>query len=237
MRKYFLVAIYIICFAFGAFAQGNKQACPSISVIVPAGVTFYGNDAVFTVNLDRRGVNNINEANLSYQWSVSVGDIEDGQGTPSISVHVPTESTNNNLWATVTITGLPQGCASSFKERTPISPTCALPVTVDEYGRQSFKDERARLANLAIQLNTNPESGALFVIYVTPKESNSFINKRITNIKNYLAKRFSITETRLRFVFAAQYSYQTKIYLIPPGAMNDFPGAEPDLKRLRPNKE
>lgn len=230
MLKLLFVAIFISCLSFGVVAQENKQACPSISVAGPTSIVFYGNNAVFSANLDARDVSNINGANITYQWAVSEGEIVNGQGTSSISVRVPSESTNNNLRTTVTITGLPRGCVSEAKEVTPLSPACALPAQADEYGRQPFKDEKARLANVAIQLNANPGFSALFLIYVTPNGSNSFITKRVTNIKNYLAKRFGIAETRLRFVFAKQDSYLTKIYLIPPGAIDDFLGLQSDPK-------
>jgi hypothetical protein len=77
--------------------------CPTISVACPAdGDTLQFTATVTPANPDLK---------LTYQWTVSRGEIKSGQGTPQITVDA--ERNGKGLGATVEVSGLPAKCPNN----------------------------------------------------------------------------------------------------------------------------
>ena len=77
-------------------APPPKCACPTLSVSGPAGLTNAGDTMTFTASAS---------GDLTYNWTVSAGTIESGQGTPSITVRTAAGMEGTNVTATVKIGG------------------------------------------------------------------------------------------------------------------------------------
>src|SRR5690606_20383933 len=88
--------------------------CGTLSVIGPAGITPPGQSMTFTANATG------GSADVTYNWSVSSGTIESGQGTPSIVVSTTNDMANTSVTATVELGGL--------------DPACNCPSTASEVG-------------------------------------------------------------------------------------------------------
>ncbi len=97
-RTSFLLSILSLLLSFSLLAQD----CPKISVYSPISVKA-GEEMVFTVN--------VSGSNLTYNWSISAGTIESGQGTTTIKVNT-TGLAGQSVTATVELGGLPLKCAS-----------------------------------------------------------------------------------------------------------------------------
>jgi hypothetical protein len=230
MLKIPSLIISILFLSVATIAQTNETSvCPSISVNGPEAMVYFGETAIFTAS-----VSSGSDQKITYEWTVGEGTVEHGLRTPSISVRTPIGTTPINLSAVVRIGGLPDGCPNEGKKTVPVAPLCMLAVEADEYGKLAFEDEKPRLDNIATQLGTNPEFEALFIIYVTKSESNALVAAHVKNIKVYFVQKLGINENRLKFVFSKHDFYVTKIYLLPPDAMNDFPDVTDDLQKLRP---
>lgn len=81
--------------------------CPKLVITCPDELPESGKTYVVKVRVD--GANQTKK--LSYKWSVSSGEIVDGQGTSTLKVRFtkPWES----LTATVEVGGLPDGCGNT----------------------------------------------------------------------------------------------------------------------------
>ncbi len=87
-------------------------------------------------------------SNLAYNWTVSAGEILQGQGTSIISVS--TEKLSGiNIIATVAINGLPKGCEGTESGAAAVASECRLPIQIDDYERISFREEKIKLDALA----------------------------------------------------------------------------------------
>jgi hypothetical protein len=93
-----MLAAIILGLQFLPSAADGADKCPSITV---TGVAGEGPNALFSAN-----VTSLVE-NLTYNWSVSSGTIEAGQGTLQIDV---TSAAGQSVTATVEVGGVPASC-------------------------------------------------------------------------------------------------------------------------------
>jgi hypothetical protein len=190
--------------------------CPSLTVSGPAGITAPGGTMTFTANLSGGS-----QDQVTYNWTVSAGTIESGQGTPSITVSVPSDMAGGNITATVDIGGMDPSCncPANASETAGISPNPENTL-IDEFGKATDDDVKARVDNWYIQLNQNPNAQGYVINYGTPAE----IRRRKAQIQKAINFR-KYDASRLTFVDGPDNGTgpDTKFYLVPPGADNPLP--------------
>jgi hypothetical protein len=188
-------------------------ACPTLSVSGPSGVTQPGQAMTFTAT---------SSGDVTYNWSVSAGTITSGQGSSSIMVDT-TGLAGQNVTATVNIAGSAIdptcGCTTSASETGSVAslPTATL---VDEYGKLSNDDVKARIDGFYTQLNNDPTSHGYIIVYGTPaqiKAARAQINKAIS-FRKYDPSRVTIVEGPPQ-----GDEVHVKLYLVPAGAENPAP--------------
>jgi len=188
--------------------------CPTGSISGPAGVTNPGDTMSFTLNLS-------GGPDVTYNWSVSGGTIETGQGTPSIVVRTARENAGQTITATVELGGLDPACncIRSYNESGPVAPAPEA-VLVDEFGKLPNDDIRGRLDNFFTELSNNPNNQGYIINYGTDKD----IAAREKLITNHIAFR-KFDRSRITLVRGGDRGNgpETKLYRIPPGAVNPNP--------------
>jgi hypothetical protein len=189
-------------------------ACPTLSVSGPAGVTSPGDTMTFTANVS-------GGPSVTYNWTVSRGTIESGQGTPSIVVRTAIGDAGSNVTATVEIGGLDPACncPRSASESGPIA-TILQALLIDEFGNLPNDDIRGRLDNFFQELSNNPNNQGYIINYGTPIQ----IAARERLITNHIAFR-NFDRSRITLVRGGDTGEgpKTKLYRIPPGAANPTP--------------
>ena len=189
--------------------------CPTLSVTGPAGVTERGGMMTFNAN-----VSGGTAQTFTYNWSVSAGSIESGQGTPSISVRAPSDGTTS-VTATVVITlDVDCNCPKEASASGPVAPEI-LPILVDEFGKMPDDDIRGRLDAFFTELSNNPNNQGYIINYGTDRE----IARRERLITNHIAFR-NFDRSRITLVnggASPDGEPRTKLYRIPPGAENPAP--------------
>jgi len=192
-------------------------ACAAISVSGPGGVTGAGQTMTFTANVSGGS----QDVPLTYNWTVSAGSIESGQGTPSIVVRVPADMAGGNITATVDVGGqrVDCKCPTQASETAPVAPP-VLPVKVDEFGKLSNDDVKARVQNFYVQLANDPTAQGYIINYGTPAEIAAR-RKQITNAITFL----KLDPSRVTFVDGGDTGegQKTKFWVVPPGAKPPTP--------------
>lgn len=207
--SYILLLFLASCVVATGQSSGN---CPEITAIGPSGLTQPGELMTFTANGGDSG-----SGKLVYNWAVSSGAIESGQGTAAVKIRTTAEMAGTNVTATVKITGLAAGCNDTASEIAGITGFgCGLPV--DEFGKLSKYDVRARIDNFLIQLNKEPESEGLILVYLNTKESRAFKLTYLNNI--YDAILFlKYDPARVTFVVVEDdHDTGTRLWTVPPAA-------------------
>lgn len=189
--------------------------CPSLSVDGPAGITAPGQTMTFTAN-----VSGGTQSNVTYNWSVSAGEIVSGQGTSSITVATTREMANGNVTATVGLGGLcAENCDKSASETAGVG-GFPEPEAVDEFGTAVDDDVKARVDNFYIRLNNDPNAQGYIINYGTPKE----VARREAQIKKAINFR-KYDMSRVTMVNGGDQGtgVNTKFYIVPPGAETPQP--------------
>jgi len=160
--------------------------------------------------------NKTGSGDFTYNWSVSAGTIESGQGTPSIVVRTTSAMAGSNVTATVNVGGTDPTC-NCQKEASDTAGVQARPEAslVDEFGKASNDDIKARVDNFYIQLNNNPTSQGYIINYGTAAE----IKARRAAINKAIAFR-KYDASRVTFIDGPNNGtgVNTKFYLVPSGA-------------------
>jgi hypothetical protein len=87
------------------FEDGADCFCPSLSVDSPASPTQAGATMIFIANVNGGGASNI-----TYNWTISDGEIIEGQGTPTIKVATNSKMGGKIVTATIEISGVCEEC-------------------------------------------------------------------------------------------------------------------------------
>ncbi|HLA96020.1 MAG TPA: hypothetical protein VK612_09880, partial [Pyrinomonadaceae bacterium] len=195
----------------------QKCDCATLSVSGPSGIVAPGETATFTAT-----VSGGTQATTTYNWSVSAGTIESGQGTPSIVVRTTPEMAGGSVTATVEIGGADPscGCPTTDSETVGIEAKPTAPL-IDEFGKLPNDDIRGKLDVFFAELSNNPANQGYIINYGTPKE----VAAREKIITNHIAfRRFD--RSRITLVnggTSASGEVNTKLYRVPPGADNPAP--------------
>jgi hypothetical protein len=185
-------------------------ACPTVSVSGPSGVTKPGDTMTFTANVS-------GGEGVTYNWTVSAGTIQSGQGTPSITVSTTPDMAGSNVTATLNITtgqAASCNCPTTASESGGVAP---LPgnITVDEFGPLANDDLKARIDNFYVQLGNNPGAQGYIINYGTAAE----IKKRNAVINAHIRMR-GLDASRVTFIEGPSdgSGIRTKLVISPPGA-------------------
>ena len=207
--KLVLLSIILLT-ASSAFGQ-----CPTVTVISPQGVTNVGDKMVFRAEVGAVG------PKLEFYWSVSLGTIVAGQGTPSIELATDRRMGGANVTATVTVGGLAPDCEKTASETAPVAPRLEWG-SLDQWGPLKDNEQRSRFDTFFSELANNPHQTGLVVLLVTKRERRDHRNRRIQLIMDHVRFR-NFDANRIWFCLERSIFEQTTIYRFPPGLEDEIP--------------
>ncbi len=147
------------------FSQAQK--CPGIAVESSSYQVPVGDTLVFVA------VTKNAPADVTYNWSVSAGTIESGQGTAMIKVSTGELADGMFVTATLEIGGLPPACTNTASSSSEIIPAAQLVVSGTFTNSQELKSAVQKF--IAATAMKDPEnSGMAFIyLYAGPKTTES----------------------------------------------------------------
>ncbi len=217
------------CICLNVVERTTTKACPyDMQVDGPEEVSD-GDLATFVArNIATTGP--IAATALNYVWRVSpaTARVTSGLGTSAITVDT-TGLGDQTLTVEVDVTdGVYDASCRQVKSVDtnvkPLDRTPPTPILFDEFPFRSFDDDKARLDNLAIELQNNPTFQGYIIMYQgTDKRSqrSGNIDKLSRKALDYLVKERGVDPSRIQIVRGRDRETTTyQIYIIPPGAMN-----------------
>lgn len=165
----------------------------------------------------------LNGASPTYNWSVSAGTIESGQGTPSIVVRVPADLFGSNVTGTISLGNIDPSCPATASATVQTTSKPAGPILVDDFGRAANDDIKARVDNTVIRQGENPGSRIFIISYGTPREvtrRNNFIVRDLTVRRGVPADSIVVVNG------GAAPAIRTQIYVVPQGATDPTPAPQ-----------
>jgi hypothetical protein len=165
----------------------------------------------FTANLSGGDQNNI-----TYNWSVSAGTIESGQGTPSITVRTTPELAGGNVTATVNIGGTDPACNCTTSASETAGVTAPpQPTEVDTFGVLPADEVRGRLDAFFSALANDPTAQGYIITYGPARA----VTARERLIRNHIGFR-NFDASRITFVQGGDTGegVKTRLFTVPAGA-------------------
>jgi len=193
----------------------EPPSCPTVSVTCPDSVTENA-PVTFSASLSG-GTPSIKPI---YRWTVSAGRIVSGQGTESISVDTAGLA-GQTIRATLDVGGYGESCPASCSVSIPIE---IKPRKFDEYYDIARNDEKARLDNYAIQLQSEPGTQGYIIVYPSRKAKPDEAQARATRISDYLINSRGIDASRFNITMgAARDGWMFELWIVPQGAQPPVP--------------
>jgi hypothetical protein len=190
-------------------------ACPTVNISCPEVAT--ENAAVtFTATLSGGSA----DIRPGFKWTVSAGRITSGQGTPSITVDTAGMA-GQTVRASLDVNGYGMPCPASCAVSIPIE---NKPRKFDEYYDIARNDEKARLDNYAIQLQSEPGSQGYVIVYPARKAGATQAEARAKRISDYLINSRGIDSSRFTITMGpARDSWLFELWIVPEGAKPPAP--------------
>ncbi|MDX6496987.1 MAG: hypothetical protein QOG23_247 [Blastocatellia bacterium] len=189
--------------------------CPTVSISCPEA----GREnapVTFTVTVTG-GTPNITPG---YNWTVSAGKIINGQGTPSITVDTGGLA-GETVRASVDVTGFGTPCPANCSVSIPIM---NKPRKFDEYYDIARNDEKARLDNFAIQLQSEPGSQGYIIVYPSRRAKSNDAQARAQRISDYLINSRGLDSHRVVITMGPQREdWLFELWVVPEGAPPPVP--------------
>ena len=223
----------------------TKSPCPyPVNISAPLSVND-GDLITFTSDVAYNG-----SASLSYTWTVSPADarIVSGAGTATITVD-STGLGSQRVTATLVVD---DGSGNSMCRQQAQASTSIVPKKppeieckpFDQFQSVAFDDDKARLDNLAIELQGAPDSQAYIIIYsgrTSRVGQADMLGRRTTD---YLVNQRGVDARRFTIVNGGYRETDfIEIWICPPGAKTPQPtptvqpgDAQPAQERTRPRK-
>lgn len=206
MLRFFLFSIIVAVVANSV----ASQECPAFTVVGPAGVVLPGEVAIFAVNPPL-----VNYDQYKFEWTVSRGTIESGQGKPWIYVRTSERDKGTILKVEVKITGPSAECVRTLTETAEIQGG-GDPIMVDEFGDISRPKLAARLDALAELHKEYP----LWVFYFIHTPSKGSSKEKIGELEELIRSRLSgshkVPNDLVVFVVTSPEDRPyTRVYLVP----------------------
>src|ERR1700730_3122585 len=223
----------------------TKSPCPyPVNISAPVSVND-GDLITFTSDVAYNG-----SASLSYTWTVSPADarIVSGVGTATITVD-STGLGSQRVTATLVVD---DGSGNSMCRQQAQASTSIVPKKppeieckpFDQFQSVAFDDDKARLDNLAIELQGAPDSQAYIIIYsgrTSRVGQADMLGRRTTD---YLVNQRGVDARRFTIVNGGYRETDfIEIWICPPGAKTPQPtptvqpgDAQPAQERTRPRK-
>ena len=197
-----------------------KSPCPfPVNVSAPQSVA-EGEIITYTADVAYAG-----KSDLHYNWTItpSSAHIQSGAGSPTITVD-STDLGNQRLVATLTVDdgSADPTCRQTAQAVSMVAPEQKKIIVArefDECDNCTFDDQKARLDNLAVELQNDPSTTGYVIAYGGRTSPVGQVERLMTRAREYLTKQRGIDDSRLVIVNGGfRENDSVELWIVPSGA-------------------
>ena len=213
MKNLLFTSILTLACYFCAFAQNNNVLpCPTITVTGPSSIPAPNEPFIFTVSVGKEAEN----YNVKYIWTVSNGEIIEGQG--NFTVKVLQDNVTNGLTVRVQVEGLPKHCLSESSETLNIDPAPQAAL-IGEFLTITAQNEKSKLFKKITALDNDPYAQLYIIFKFKKNTSQKEVLRNERKLIDSLIKS-GIEKERITLVKSSAPDDSIQFWLVPPGASN-----------------
>ena len=217
MGRIVLIILFLASLAGFAEAQGAHYTYP-FAIECPDRVVSPGE--TISVRAKFEGGYTGDRYSPTYNWGASSGNIESGQGTPSISLTIGTDEASN-VHVTLTRNFLEAHFPGVQRDATCTIAIVQKPLArmTDEFRTRGSNCEEgfARLDNFFIDLNNDPTAQGVIVVYGDARAAGAASHRELQLRNHFTFRRFPTD--RVEFMRgAAKEDGTTQFWIVPQGA-------------------
>jgi len=210
MKHIIFIALAIFTFCFSIFGQANSTSCQKIIIDAPEQI---GPEEKFKVSAALE--TGTSSSTDKFNWTI----IKNEQLTKVVRTNfIELESGDIKDLSPIIVLAdsFDAGCQNTAMVKIFITPRCGLPMTIDEYGKFPWADERARLDNVSIQMQHIDENQKLFIFYNFTKKTQAQVKNHLVKVLNFLTERGKLKKNRIVFLLSEEDYEKTKFQILPP---------------------
>lgn len=148
------------CLLLTAAVTHSQEACPVISLTPSSSSLKEGESLSFSVNVNGKG-------DFTFNWAISAGTIESGQGTSTITINTAGLA-NQTITATIEIGGMNRSCSSAKSYSVEVLPNPKTKIIIAEnYANPKMLTSHIDEAidNLGLKNNISTDGTAFIYLY------------------------------------------------------------------------
>ena len=188
-----------------------RPACPAIEVVCPTNVAL---NEPLTFRATTAG--GVPSSNPIYNWSISAGTIMEGQGTDTIKVDT-TGLAGETVRATLSMGGYTLECSADCAVSIPLPRIYSR--KFDEFPDISRNDEKARLDNFGIELQSDPKATGYVIVYPGRTSKRSDVQHHASRVVEYLVHSRGLDQSRIVTLVGPQREELfVQLWITPQGA-------------------
>ena len=225
---FFALALVLSAVHSGSYVSAQqKPACPVTKVTCPDMV--YINDKL-RMTADVQGGDS--KITPTYNWTVSAGTIESGQGTSTIDVSTKDLFDGQSVTATVDIGGFDRACGYGQTAASCTTSVMKKPEARkhDQYGKLAPQEENERLDKFTNELQMDPTAQGYIIAYGGRAGRAGDAQKAADKAKSYLVNKRGLDPSRIMTIDGGYREQQSvELWIVPSRA--PLPKATPTVKK------
>jgi hypothetical protein len=194
--------------------QPSARSCPQLVIACPLYIVEQDTQLRFSALVAGHDPG----ANLTYNWALAGGTINEGQASPTITVNTQGLG-GRHITATVTVAGLARGCQNTA--------SCDIYVArpkearrLDTYGDLAFDSEKERLAGFASELKNAADFQGYIIAYGGRCGTETQAQERAERAKDWLINQQGIDASRIVVIDGGyRETTSTELYIGPIDAV------------------
>lgn len=209
MKRTIFNSILIFVFCFSAFAQANENSCQKIIINAPEDVRA---EEIFKISASYEKESQpsiskfnwiiVNNDKISKKINKGIIEINAANFEQGETLTIIAESTDKN-------------CVSYATAKVFVIPNCGLVMTIDEYSKPDWNDEKARLDNIWI-ITQSSKDMELFAFFAFDKKSSQTERKdHLTRVFNYLSATRRLKKQNITFLISESDQQRIWYQLFP----------------------
>lgn len=204
--------LLILIFALGCFGSAAGQGeCPKPGIKAPSRMISEGEIFILTAILPENAL----AGKTEFIWSVSLGEIIEGQGTPEIKIKATAACAD--LSAILKIKSDGMDCETLISAASVYCQTNICYSLADYQMDIDQMSEFPKIDNQLIELNNDPSAKALITFFINEKDNMSEVRSRAAQILRHVVRR-GYDQGKIVFAVVRSGGRIIRPWIIPEGA-------------------